>query len=376
MKLLIVAGGGGHFAAALAVIEQLPKDWEVMVVGRKYVFEGDKTLSFEYQTASRLGLRFETITTGRLQRNLTKHSLISLAKVPVGLVQSLKLLKDYKPDVVLSFGGYVSVPVGLAAKALGISVIVHEQIMHAGLANKIVAKFAKKVCISWPQSAKYFPKEKVVLTGNPIKQLKGAKFVIQNFNAKFPVVYITGGSGGAHALNALIEGCLENLLEKYTLVHQTGSAKMYGDFERLTKKKHSLSPELQKRYQVLRFVEPDEVLSLFEQADLVVSRSGINTVTELLSLGKPCLLIPLPYGQRNEQLTNALFVKEKGIAEVLQQPGLTPETLFEKITEMMKSLRTYTAQSQKAKEAVILDAANQIIALVAHGYEQTKSAKS
>src|SRR5882672_580704 len=141
MKLLIVAGGGGHFAAALAVIEQLPKEWDVMVVGRKYAFEADKTVSFEYQTAQKLGIKFAALTTGRLQRRITRHTVQSLARVPVGFFQAMSVLKAYKPDVLLSFGGYVSVPVAFAARTLHMPIIVHEQILTARLANKIVAKF-------------------------------------------------------------------------------------------------------------------------------------------------------------------------------------------------------------------------------------------
>src|SRR5690348_2431659 len=108
MKLLIVAGGGGHFAPALAVIEQLPKDVEVLVVGRKHAFEGDEALSFEYQTAKQLQIPFVPLTTGRLQRKLTRHTLASLAKIPAGYFQAVAIVKKFKPDVVLSFGGYVS----------------------------------------------------------------------------------------------------------------------------------------------------------------------------------------------------------------------------------------------------------------------------
>ncbi len=207
MKLLIVAGGGGHFAPALAVIEAMPQDWEVMVVGRKYAFEADKTLSFEYQTSQKLGIPFTPITTGRLQRKLSPQSLVSLLKVPTGVVQSIKILQAYKPDVVLSFGGYVSVPVGLAARSLHIPIIVHEQILGAGLANKIVAKFADKVCVSWSQSKRFFPEKKVFLTGNPIRKVQTSEFPF-TIAEKLPVLYITGGSGGAHGINLLIEQCL------------------------------------------------------------------------------------------------------------------------------------------------------------------------
>jgi len=382
MKLLIVAGGGGHFAPALAVIDALAKDWEVMVVGRKYAFEGDKTLSLEYQTAQKLGITFTSLTTGRLQRKFTRHTLQSLVKIPVGFTQAIQILQNYQPDVVLSFGGYVSVPVVLASALLRIPIVVHEQILGAGLANKIAATFARKVCISWEQSRQFFSQDKVVLTGNPIRVIASkAKqsqdngiatllSVVRNDEKK--IIYITGGSGGAHAINVLIEECLEKLLQKYTLIHQTGDAKEFGDFDRLTKKKDALPSNLKQRYLLTKFVNPSEVGTILERADLIISRSGINTVTELLAFGKPCLLIPLPYGQRNEQLTNALFVKQLGLGEVAQQQTLTGEKLAIVLDTMMHNLEKYTKQSSHAKKLLQADAAQKIISVIANAQKEKK----
>jgi UDP-N-acetylglucosamine--N-acetylmuramyl-(pentapeptide) pyrophosphoryl-undecaprenol N-acetylglucosamine transferase len=371
MKLLIVAGGGGHFAPALAVIEALPKDVYVMVIGRKYAFEGDSAESLEYQTAKKLGIAFVPLTTGRLQRKLTKHSLLSLAKVPAGYLQALKVLQSYKPDVVLSFGGYVSVPVVFAAKTLGIRIVVHEQILGAGVANKIASKFADKVCVSWKESAKFFPKEKVILTGNPIRKVQKSSFTFQN-EEKLPIIYVTGGSGGSHGINLLIEDCLEKFLGKYIVIHQTGDAKQFGDFDRLEKKRESLEIKLKNRYIVTKFVDPHEVFSIMDQADLVVSRSGMNTVTELLSLGKPCLLIPLLHGQHNEQQTNALFVHQAGIAEIAEQKGLQGEELYNRVVKMIENIEIYKEHGRSAKALVIPDATVSLINVVTHGNTEKK----
>lgn len=378
MKLLIVAGGGGHFAPALAVIEALPKDVEILVIGRKYTFEGDATESLEYQTAKKLGIPFQTITTGRLQRTFSRHSLLSVAKVPVGYLQAIKILRNFNPDVVLSFGGYVSIPVAFTAKTLGVPIVVHEQVLGAGLANKIVAKFAQKVCVSWQQSTKFFPKEKVVVTGNPMRKslpVSENKILRQAQDDK-KLIFVTGGSGGAHAINILIEACLEQLLEKYTVIHQAGDAKEFADFDRLEKKKAGLAKPLQERYLLTKFVEPGEVFAILEKAALVVSRSGMNTVTELLSFGKPCLLIPLPYGQHNEQLTNALFVKQTGIGEVAEQKDLTGEKLFRHITKMIEHLDEYKKHSAVAQKLLITDSAKQIISVLEDVNKQAKITKS
>lgn len=375
MKVLIVAGGGGHFAPALAVIEALPKDWDFLIVGRKYAFEGDKALSLEYQTSQKLGYKFEPLVTGRLQRKFNFQSLTSLAKVPGGFVQALNILKKYQPDVVLTFGGYVSIPVVLAAKTLGLPIVVHEQILSAGLANKIAAKFAQKICVSWEESKKFFPKEKVVLTGNPVRKFQILNFKFPILNAGLPVIYITGGSGGAHAINVLVENCLDKLLTKYVVIHQTGDAQEFKDFARLEKKKESLPQDLQSRYLPVKFVASNEVFSILKQASLVVSRSGINTLTELITFGKPCLLIPLPFGQKNEQAENAQFLKELGLAEVANQEDLTSDALCALIDTMFQNLKRYESYSQDAKKLIIPDAAAKVVATLKDVNSQTTTKK-
>lgn len=379
MKVLIAVGGGGHFSPALAVIEQMPKDWEILLVGREHTFEGDPALSLEYQTAQRLGLPFASLTTGRLQRKFTRHTLLSLVKVPKGLAQAYAIIKKFQPDVVLSFGGYVSVPIVLAAAMQHLPIVIHEQTLHAGLANKIASKFATKICISWDASQKFFPKGKTVVTGNPLRKVFLTSVIARRNDEAIPteiaallsvarndekLIYITGGSGGAHGINVLVEGCLEKLLSKFTIIHQTGGAKQFGDFDRLEKSKQQLPDALQKRYVLKKFIPADEVKQILSNAELVISRSGINTVTELLFLGKPCILIPLPYGQHNEQLSNANFVKKIGLAEVVDQLTTTPDELYEKITTMVSNLPAYATHKENARKLIHTNAAEKIIEVV------------
>jgi UDP-N-acetylglucosamine--N-acetylmuramyl-(pentapeptide) pyrophosphoryl-undecaprenol N-acetylglucosamine transferase len=367
MKVLIAVGGGGHFSPALAVIEKLPKDWGILLVGRKHAFEGDPALSLEYQTANRLGLRFEPLTTGRLQRKITRHTVMSLFKMPVGFAQAATIINTYHPDVVLSYGGYISVPVILAAALYRIPIVIHEQTLHAGLANKIAARFAAKICISWEESREYFPKEKTVLTGNPLRRAFIQGTSDQRLGARFdkkdnlPVIYITGGSGGAHGINVLIEGCLGKLVERFIVIHQTGDARQFNDYDRLEQAKTKLPEKLRKRYEVRKFIEPERVMEILTKADVIIARSGINTVTELLYLGKPSILIPLPYGQRNEQLANAEFVQSMGLAEIISQQDTTPDMLLNKIITIVSDLPSYQSHSEAARKLIHTDAAEKII---------------
>lgn len=364
MRILIVAGGGGHFTPALSVIEKLPSNDEVLIVGRKYTFEGEKTLSFEYQTAKKLNLAFETINTARLQRTFTRHTIPSIVKFPKGFIDSLKILKKFKPDVVLSFGGYTSVPVVLSASYLKIPIVIHEQTLGAGVANKFAAKFANKICISWESSRKYFPKEKVVLTGNPIRRATLKDQRSKFYNKDLPLIYITGGSAGAHGINILIEGILEKLLSRYFIIHQTGDAHEFGDYERIKEVVSKLAPDLKRRYMIRKFFEPDKAYEIIKEVDLIISRSGINTVTELLFFGKPAILIPLPFGQKNEQLSNAEFIKSQGLGEIFEQKNLDSIKLYEHIVEMLDNIHRYKDCGNNTRKLINHDAADKIIEVV------------
>lgn len=349
----------------LAILEALPKEDEKLVVGRKYSLEGEKAISLENKVITHKKIPFEAITTGRLQRKLTKHTLFSLFKFPYGLVQSFLILKRFKPDIILSFGGYISFPVVLAGFLLRVPIVIHEQTLEAGFANRVASIFASKVCISWESSARFFPKKKTELTGNPVKasviknaQEKKEAISVEN---NLPLVYITGGSLGSHAINLLVEGCVKNLLEKYNIFHQTGDSLEFQDFDRLEKLKYSFDHRLKQRYILEKFVDPDHVSKLMKKADLIVSRSGMNTICELILLKKPSLLIPLFYSQKGEQKKNALLLKKLGIGEIYDQNKITSVSLYEAIESMMNNLEVYQKNGEKIRGIIKTDAAFKII---------------
>lgn len=361
MKLLLTAGGGGHFAPLLSVIEAIGKSDEVLVIGRKYGLEGDRAISLEYQTASEKNIPFRSITTGRLQRKISKYMLSSLLKVPIGFFQSIKILRQYRPDVVLSFGGYVSVPVVLSAFLLRIPIVVHEQTLSVGLSNKIASFLAKKICVSWTESAKFFNKKKIVITGNPIKREIIDSKRLKTEKKVLPVLYITGGSLGSHAINALIEGCLKYLLEKYVIYHQTGDAQKFQDYERLNAYRLTLEKAQQERYHIMKFLNPQMYGNILSLSDMIIGRAGISTITELLFMKKPALLIPLPYSQKNEQMKNALLMKGVGLAEIYEQGSLTPDVLYNAITTMMEKLLVYKKAAATAQSLVNENSASEIL---------------
>jgi UDP-N-acetylglucosamine--N-acetylmuramyl-(pentapeptide) pyrophosphoryl-undecaprenol N-acetylglucosamine transferase len=214
MKVVVI---GGHLSPALAVIEEL-KGEEVYFIGRKHALEGDSALSLEYQTISKMGLPFFEIKTGRLQRKLSRHTVLSLSKFPFGLYKTIKILKTINPDVIIGFGGYVQVPVVIAARFLRIPVVLHEQTLEAGFANKLLASLATKICISFESSREFFPKNKSVLTGLPLKRaIIEAKTNTTPKAAKLPKLYITGGSLGSHRINDLVYKNLAVLLQEFEI---------------------------------------------------------------------------------------------------------------------------------------------------------------
>ncbi len=353
MKVLIT---GGHISPAIAVIEKL-KDEKVFYAGRKYTFEGDKAISLEYQEITKMGIPFFEISTARLQRRFTRHTLISLLKLPAGFFSAYKIIKKVKPDVILAFGSYVSIPVGITGKILNVPLVIHEQTFDAGYSNKMLSRFADKICISWKSSEKYFPKDKIVLTGNPLREeVINASRIKPEKN----LLYVTGGSAGSHFINFLVECSIEKLLQKFTVVHQTGASQKYSDFEKLMKKKNESKNRSFLKYKPYKFLNPDDAAKMMAKATIVVGRSGINTVSELIYLKKPALLIPLPFAQHQEQLKNAEFIKSLGLAEDLNEDVLSPKKFTETLLEMYKNINTYRIKRSVLSE----NAAKDIVAVL------------
>lgn len=358
MKIVII---GGHLSPAISIINNL-KNEEIFFIGRKHALEGDQALSLEFQVINEMGLPFYNLKTARLQRKFSRHTLLSLTRFPLGVTNAIKILKEIKPDVILGFGGYVQIPVVMAAKFLQIPVVLHEQTQEAGLSNRLMAKIATKICISFESSREFFPKNKAVLTGIPLKQeiidVKDQKFS----KNEIPKIYITGGSLGSHKINDLVYKNLAKLLEKYEIVHQTGDAKEFNDFDKLNDLKKDLKTELAKRYTVLKFVNSNEAAVNFASSDLVIARAGANTVCELIFLEKACLLIPIHFSQRNEQLKNARLAKSLGLAEVADENYLDENSFFAEIEKMFANLKNYKLTG----ENIITNDAPQKIIKVLH----------
>lgn len=295
-------------------------------VGHKYNQAGSKSVSAEYQTVKRMGLPFYNLQAGKLNRNWQDGkwaALVNMLKVPWGFVQSLWIVLRVRPRIIVSFGGYLALPVVIVGKVLGSRVVTHEQTVVTGLTNKILPRFADKVLISWPGSAKYYPADKTVISGNPLRpEIFTSQSDLFNFNNNLPVVYVTGGNQGSHKINQAIFGQLSELLEFCNIIHQTGNSSLTKDADQANQLKLSLPPDLMPRYIPKTFIFETEIGEVFAKADLVVSRSGANTTYEILALGKPAIFIPIPWVTHNEQMLNAEVAAETGIGLVLEESRL------------------------------------------------------
>lgn len=322
---------------ALSVIDEFQKrsGIEIVFVGRRHAIDSDLTPSFEYREVTKRRISFIHLPTGRLTRILSLQSLFNIAKIPSGFLRAYKIVSREKPDCIISFGGYIALPVGIAGFFLRIPVYVHEQTIHAGITNKLLGKFSRRIFVGFPQAANYFNRKKTVISGNPVRE---AVFTIQKrlFDLSYAndkkVIYVTGGSLGSHSLNIHVENILTDLLKNFIIIHQCGE-NSYRDFERLSKINHE-------HYFVKKHFFDDEIGFIFSVSDMVVSRAGANTITELVALEKPAVLIPLPYSAGGEQKEQALWLKDMGVAEVHFQ-NRPARDLFSKIETISNDLENY-----------------------------------
>ncbi len=337
MKILIT---GGHVTPAVAVIDEL-KGQEIVFVGRKYATSKEETPSFEYKEITERGIKFIDLSTGRFTRALSLSSFINLLKTPKGIINAYRILKKEKPDRVLSFGGYLALPIALWTYFLRIPVFTQEQTIVPGLANKLIGKFAKKILVSFEDAAAFFPKNKVLVSGNPVREsiFKVIKkpFVISDV---LPTIFVSGGSLGSHSINKHVKNILQELLKKYQLIHQTGSVKGDDDYDSLLKIREALPSELRTRYFLKEHFFEEEFGFIYSVSTMVVGRAGANTFFELIALEKPAVFIPLPWSSGKEQQKHAQIFKDAGCGEVFDQFEES-QVLYEKIKKVFNNLEEY-----------------------------------
>lgn len=316
MKKIVLTGGGtaGHVTPNIALIPELKKQgYDIYYIGS---YDG-----IESKLIPELGIPYYGISSGKLRRYIDLKNISDPFKVIKGLRQARHLLKKIRPDVVFSKGGFVSVPIVVAAKSKKIPCVIHESDMTPGLANKICIPCATRVCTNFPETLKHLPQEKAVLTGSPIRQelfhgdrAKGLEFC--GFNTRKPVILIIGGSLGAVAVNTAVRNILPDLLKEFQVIHLCGKDKL---------DKSLSGTEGYVQYEYIK----DELSDLMAASDIMISRAGANAICEILALRKPNILIPLSaQASRGDQILNAASFEKAGYSIVIQEENVTDDKLL------------------------------------------------
>lgn len=329
MKKIVLTGGGtaGHVTPNLALLPSLKTaGYEITYMGS---YDG-----IEKKLIGDFDVPYVGISTGKFRRYFDPKNFTDPFRVIKGFSEAKKFLKQYKPDVVFSKGGFVSVPVVRAAAVLGIPCVIHESDMTPGLANKLCIPVAKKVCCNFPETLKLLPADKAVLTGSPIRAelSQGNKLAgldMCGFSANKPVIMVIGGSLGAANVNKAVREALPKLLKDFQVVHLCGKDKV----DNLL-----LNTPGYKQFEYIKA----ELKDLFAMADIVISRAGANAICELLALKKPNILIPLPAASsRGDQLLNAKSFEAQGFSIVIDEDDLTTDLLVDRVFELYCNRQNY-----------------------------------
>jgi UDP-N-acetylglucosamine--N-acetylmuramyl-(pentapeptide) pyrophosphoryl-undecaprenol N-acetylglucosamine transferase len=323
-KTIVFTGGGsaGHVTPNMAIMNELDHhNWDMKYIGSKN--------GIERELIEKLNIPYHPISSGKLRRYIDFENIVDVFRVLKGCVEARRVLKKLRPNVVFSKGGFVSVPVIVAARSLGIPIFMHESDMTPGLANKISQRFATKIFTSFEETKKYFPANLTTVIGSPIRKEmlngsaeKGRQFL--GFTKKLPILTIMGGSLGAKKINDSVRESIKPLTSKYQIVHLCGKGNVDTKLEGTP------------NYKQFEYVH-DELPDLLAATDTVITRGGSNAIFEFLALKIPMLIIPLSKQQsRGDQILNAKSFEEKGYSLTLEEEVLTNESLLKYLDQLEK----------------------------------------
>lgn len=334
---IIMTGGGsaGHVTPNLAIMPLLKKEgFEIKYIGSKDGIEKD--------IINKVNIPYYGISSGKLRRYFDVKNFSDPFKVMKGILDALSIMKKEKPDVVFSKGGFVSVPVVIAAHLKKIPVIAHESDMTPGLANKMATPFCTKICVTFPETLQYINGDRGVATGTPIRNeiLKGNKQngrKVCGFNDNKPILLLIGGSLGSKFLNEMIRKVLPNILQDMNVVHICG--------------KGNLDSKLNNKigYKQFEYISK-ELPDVFSAADFIISRSGANSIFEILALRKPNILVPLSRNaSRGDQILNSKSFEKLGFSKVVEEESLTEDTLIMAIEDIKVNQQRYKNAMNKSQ---------------------------
>lgn len=349
MKAIVVAGGtGGHIYPALAIINKIKeedKDSKILYIGT--------TNRMEKDLVPKLGIDFVGIEMEGLNRKNLFSNFGVLKKYHKAIDKAKEIIKEFDPDIVIGAGGYITTPVLYAAKKLNYKTLIHEQNSIPGLSNKYLAKLVDKVCISLPNSKKYFKKDNVVYTGNPrseeIATVKKISKQELGFDKDKKLVIIVMGSLGSLTMTKRLKDLIPQFKDKdYQVLLITGKD-YYDDYSKI---------ELPSNVKLLPFYE--NLIGLMKDCDLIVSRAGASTIAEITAINLPAILVPSPYVTNNHQYINAKELEDNGACKILEEDNFTPENLIKEIDYLFSNKEIYDKMKEGSKKLEITDSATRI----------------
>lgn len=349
MRVIVAAGGtGGHIYPALSIIERIKeKDSHSKIL---YIGTTDR---MEKDIVPARGIDFIGLEIKGLNRKNVFSNFSVLQKFFKAIQKSKKIIKDFKPDIVIGVGGYITAPVLYAAHQLGVKTMIHEQNSIPGLSNKFLAHFVNTICVSLPGSIEYFPKKKTVYTGNPrseeiltIKKVSKAKF---GFSPSKKLVLVVMGSLGSTTMTKKLKETIHYFGDKnYQVLVITGKA-YFDDYKDIS---------LPKNVILLPFTE--ELIQIMKDADLMVSRAGASTISEITGIGLPSILVPSPYVTHNHQYMNAKELEDAGACQILEEKDFSPESLCQKIDTILSDKNLYLSMKKASQSFGIKDSLTKI----------------
>ncbi len=348
MRIILTGGGtGGHLTPLVAVAERLraklSTEADILYVG--------SGAEMEKQIMAEAGIPVKFVTSGKMRRYFSVQNFIDFFKVPIGFIQSLWILLRFMPDVIFSKGGYVAVPIVLAAWLYRIPIMIHESDSSPGIANQFLSKFAKRIAVAYPTAEEYFPKEKTALVGNPIRfqVTEGDAHMFRReigFTESRKTILILGGSQGSKVINDAIIKVLPQLLKHFQIIHQTGQDNLQDVVSEAAfmgvKAGHD-------GYWAVGFMNANKLRDAFALSDLVISRAGATFITEIAANGKPAIMIPISQSANDHQRMNAYALARIGAAHVLEEENLGEHILIESIERILNDEQLQKNMTEKIK---------------------------
>ncbi len=363
MKILLTGGGtGGHFYPLISVAQKIRKESEKRkLLQPKIYYVAEEP--YDKDSLFKNDITFKKLTSGKLRNYFSILNFFDLFKTANGVIKAIVLMFTVYPDVVFSNGGYGSFPVLFAARFFRIPVLIHISDTSPGRVLRWASKFAKKISVGFPETSEFFPKEKVAYTGNPIRvglniPLKQGAHEFLKLDNNTPTILVLGGSQGAKMINDVIVDALPQLIEKYQIIHQTGK----NNFKEVVGRANLILGEkpYKERYKPFKYLDLLALRMSVGASDLIISRAGAGSISEIAVWGIPSLIIPITVSSGDHQRQNAFSYAGTGSAIVMEEKNLTANLLISEINRLMENSEKREKMKESTKEFARLNASETI----------------